>query len=130
MIIAKNKLVTSFYDRVHKIVTSVYVGRVNIELALEHSENLLLFLTTNESKGMVFDVRKLYGSFAKMLDHYKEIYPVTIKNGLRCIAYVISDDIITNNLILKFQEMGTSFNIKTSVFRKFEDAEKWVRENN
>lgn len=130
MIITKNKLVTSYYDGDNKIISSVYAGRVNIELAVEHSENLLVFLVSNEVYGMVFDLRKLYGSFVKMLEYYKGIYPITIKSGLTCIAYVSSDDIITNNLILKFQKMGTSFNVKTAVFDKYEEAKKWVTENN
>lgn len=68
MIITKNKLVTSYHDGENKIIASVYTGRVNVELAVEHSENLLVFLRPNEVNGMVFDLRKLYGSFAKMLD--------------------------------------------------------------
>ena len=73
------------------------------------------------------DLSQLYGSFAKLLNYYRGAYPIAIESGLTCIAYVISDDIITQNLTVKLEKMGASFNVKTSVFRDSAEAEKWIK---
>ncbi len=127
MIIAKNKLVTSTFYKEDQMLISVYKGRMSIELARDQAESLLDFYQNNWVVRSVIDISKLYGSFAKLIEYYKMGYPTAVKSGLKCLAYVVSEDIMSNNLTAKMTYMANSFGVETNVFNSLEDATQWVK---
>lgn len=127
MIIVQNKLATTtFYEEEKKLV-SVYKGRVIIDLALEHLANVVDFYRTNSVNGSVADLHKLLGSYAKVMDYLVEsYYPAAVKSGLKIQAYVVSEDLINENLGLRLDGLAAKFGIKSSVFTNRKEAEDWV----
>ncbi len=117
MIIAKNKLGTTVYHQEEKILVSVYKGRAITKLALEHLKSIVEFYKTHEVCGSVVNVKEVHGSFAKVFEYMKDsYYPIAVKNGLQCQVYVISEDLIINNLSTKLTGMATLFQLKSEVF--------------
>lgn len=57
MIIAKNKLGTTYYHKEDKILVSVYKGRAVISLALEHLANIVEYYKENKVLGAVVDLK-------------------------------------------------------------------------
>ena len=130
VIIAENKLVTTFFNSEEKILVSEYKGRVKIDLALEHLAQLVRFYDENEVKGSVADLSKLHGSFAKVTDFLTtSYYPAGSKSGLQCQAYVVSNDLIIENLGFQLNALASKFGIRSIVGTSRIDAEKWVRAN-
>lgn len=130
MIIAQNKSATTFFNREEKILISEYKGRVKIDLALEHLEQIVNFYTKNEVRGSVADLSKLHGSFAKVTDYLiASYYPAAAKSGLQCQAYVVSKDLIIENLGFRLNGLAVKFNIESIVGTSRIEAEKWVRSN-
>ena len=128
MIIAKNNLATTSYDKENKVLVSVYDGRVRISLALEHLANIVEFYKNNEVIGSVVDVKEVHGSFAKVFEYMKEsYYPIAIENGLKSQVYVVSEDLIVANLGSKLKGLATSFKLKSEVFSDRAEAEKWLK---
>ena len=113
-----------------KTLVSVYKGRVDIDLALEHLADIVEFYKTTKIYGSVVDLKGLYGSFAKVFEYMANTYyPIAIENGLKSQVYVVSEDLIVNNLGSKLKTMATSFKLKSEVFSEREEAEKWLKEN-
>jgi len=56
-------------------------------------------------------------------------YPSAVKSGLKCQGFVVSEDLIINNLSSKLQGMATSFNLESNVFSDRKKAEEWVKSN-
>lgn len=128
MIIAQNKLASTFYIEEENILVSIYKGRTDIGLALEHLAKIVEFYKTNKVLGSVVDLKGLHGSFSKVFEYMKNsYYPIAIENGLKSQVYVLSQDLITNNLGLKLKEMAVSFKLKSEVFSDREEAKKWVK---
>lgn len=127
MIIAQNKLATTtFFDEKKKLV-SLYKGRVNIDLALEHLANVVEFYHSNSVNGSVADLHKLVGSYAKVMDYLVEsYYPAAVKSGLKIQAYVVSQDLINENLGFRLDGLAAKFGILSSVFTSRKEAETWV----
>ena len=131
MIVTQNELVTTFYNKEKKILVSVYKGRANIKLAIEHINQFIdtSFHKNNEVLGSIIDVKEVHGSFIKIFEYVKDFYyPVVVNNGLTCQAYVVSEDLIIKNLGLKMQQMASSFKLKSALFFQRKEAEKWVNE--
>ncbi|MCB0496253.1 MAG: hypothetical protein KDC79_08955 [Cyclobacteriaceae bacterium] len=129
MIIAQNKLATSTFNDDIKLLISVYKGRVNIDLALEHLANVVEFYLTNSVKGSVADLHQLLGSYAKVFDYLVEAYyPAAVKSGLKIQAYVVSQDLINENLGFRLDDLASRFGIKSAVFTSRKEAENWVKE--
>ncbi len=130
MIIAQNKLATTYFHQDEKILVSVYKGRAIIQLALEHLESIVGFYKTNKVLGSIVDVKEVHGSFAKVFEYMKDsYYPIAIKNGLQCQVYVVSEDLIINNLGSKLKGMATLFKLKSNIFSDRDEAEEWVKKN-
>ncbi len=101
-----------------------------MDIAFEHIKRSVEFYKKTEVKGSIADVSKLYGSFIKIMDFMvEEYYPAAIKSGIRCAAYVVSKDLMNENLGLKLKQEASKFNINAAVFTSLEKAEKWVRLN-
>ncbi len=108
------------------MIVSVYKGRVNYDLAAEQAETLLDFYRNNEVEASLVDVSKMYGSFVKLMDYYKEGFPLAVQSGLKRVAYVVSDDIITANQITKMELIASKFNVETRIFKTQELAKDWL----
>lgn len=130
MIIAENKLARTFFFSEEKFLISEYKGRVKIDLALEHLAQVVSFYDKYEVKGSIADLSKLHGSFAKVTDYLvASYYPAAAKSGLQCQAYVVSKDLIIENLGFRLNGLANKFNIRSIVGTSRMDAEKWVRAN-
>ncbi|MCF6359477.1 MAG: hypothetical protein L3J29_01800 [Cyclobacteriaceae bacterium] len=130
MIIARNKLGTTFYYKEEMVLLSVYKGRISIDVGLEHLASIVEFYKSNEVLGSVVDIKKMYGSFAKIFEYMKTTYyPFSLKSGLKCQAFVVSEDLIINNLSSKLQGLATSFNLESKVFQDRTKAMAWVKSN-
>ncbi len=128
MIISQNQLGTTVYYQKEKILVSVYKGRITIELALDHLANIVEFYKNNEVLGSVVDIKEMYGSFAKIFEYMKgTYYPQAVKSGLKCQGFVVSEDLIINNLSSKLKGMATSFKLNSDVFSDRRRAETWVK---
>ncbi len=130
MIIAQNKLGTTVYHKEEKMLISVYKGRITIGLALEHLESIVEFYKNNEVLGSVVDIKEMYGSFAKIFEYMQNTYyPNAVKSGLKCQGFVVSKDLIINNLSSKLKKMATSFNLESKVFNEREESMIWTKSN-
>lgn len=128
MIIVENKHVLSTFSEDQKILISVFKGRVDIDLLLDHLSNSVSFYNNYNVIGSVADISQVHGSFVKIMDFMKETYyPAAIKSGVKCAAYVISKDLINSHLGVKLELIASSFNIKSAVFSELSEAEDWVR---
>ncbi|MCF6351760.1 MAG: hypothetical protein L3J06_02010 [Cyclobacteriaceae bacterium] len=128
MIISQNKLAITYFNKEDKVLVSVYKGRAVVKLALEHLQSIVGFYEKNEVHGSIVYVKGVYGSYSKILGYMKDFYcPVAIKSGLKCQGFVVSEDLIVNNLSLKIKEMATLFNLKSKVFSERREAEAWVK---
>ncbi len=63
------------------------------------------------------------------MDYYRNGFLVAVESGLKYIAYVVSDDIITQNLILKVKDMVVSFHVKVPILKSRKEAEEWLKSN-
>ncbi|MCF6351761.1 MAG: hypothetical protein L3J06_02015 [Cyclobacteriaceae bacterium] len=130
MIIAQNKLGTTVYHKKEEILVSVYKGRITTGLALNHLAEIVEFYKNNNVLGSVVDIKEMYGSFAKIFGYMKDTYyPVAVKRGLKCQSFVVSEDLIINNLSSKLKGMATSFKLKAEIFSERGGAEIWVKSN-
>ncbi len=128
MVIAQNSVSTTTYSEKENLLVSVYHGRANIELAKEHLSLLMEFYEKNEVKAAIVDLSKVYGSFAKIFEFLDtDFYPHAYTNGLRFQAYVISGDLINENLGEKLILLVRSHNIEVKVFNSLTVAENWIK---
>lgn len=130
MIVTKNSMaVTHFYEE-DNLLVSVYKGRVKVELVIEHLSKIIDFYQDNSGKQFrsVVDVSMVLGSFAKVFEFLdNKYYPIAVKCGLVCQAYVASDDLIIKNLSARLEIMASRFNIKSSVFNTLDEAKVWAK---
>lgn len=130
MIVTQNKLGITFFYKKEKMLVSVYKGRAITSLALEHLANIVVFYKNNEVLGAVVDLKEVHGSFAKVFGYMKgTLNPTAVKSGLKFQVYVLSEDLIINNLGIKLKEMATSFNFKSNVFTNHDEAINWVKKS-
>lgn len=129
MIIAQNQLATTTFDLNTKLLISVYKGRVNIDWALEHLAKVVEFYSSNSVNASVADLHQLLGSYAKVLDYLVEsYYPAAVKSGLKIQAYVVSQDLINENLGVRLDGLASKFGIKSAVFNNRQQGEAWVKD--
>lgn len=129
MIVIESKAGVTTYDPERKIIASTYVGRVKIDDALEHLKSVYAFHLKHNAEGSIVDLRKIHGSFAKLLSYVGDTYQDVIKSGLKCSAYVVSDDLMVNNLLKKIIAIEDPLEHKSAVFENRTEAEQWVIEN-
>lgn len=128
VIVTDNKLCHSVYNQQTKILYSTYKGLVINELFSEHMQNTFKFIKTNKILGSVVDFRKLRGSYLKVFKFLEqEAYPGLKKAGAHYLAFVISDDIIIENVTVKLMEVIERVGgIKARIFTNDKIAEKWL----
>ncbi|MCB0497894.1 MAG: hypothetical protein KDC79_17270 [Cyclobacteriaceae bacterium] len=122
-IIAENKQAVFKYDPNRKLLLSTYKGIFNYDLAKESYNQI----EGVEVVGKIADVRKLNGSFMKLMSEFREKYPILKKQGLAAEAFVISDDLMINNLVEKLRAQLKSIGIETYACQTIEEAESWIQ---
>ncbi len=126
--VTKNKIATTVFHVEEKTLVSEYVGRVDIELALIHLKEVAKFYSTNEVRGSIVDLSRVFGSFAKVLDYLGgEGFPIAKKSGLCCLCYVVKDDLIIENLAKRLKFAVASHSIGVKVFKNRLEAENWTK---
>ena len=131
MIIAKNDMGTTYFHKDESLLVSNYIGRVKLDLVVEHLSNIIIFYQNNPGrvKKSVVDISKVLGSFAKVLEFLeKKYYTAAVDNGLKCQAYVASEDLMIKNLSARLEMLASKFNIKSKVFCSLEEAKSWAKE--
>ncbi len=128
-IIAENDFAVSTFDENSRIVRSTFKGRVKLDLAYEHMDELGEFYLNNKINGSIVNISKVYGSYAKILEYLKvNFLPKTKTSGIKRKAYVVSDDIIVAHLSAKLVNGDEYNHIKSKVFFYLKEAEEWVNE--
>ena len=112
------------------MLVSVYKGRAVTSSAIEHLSNIVAFYKNNEVPGAVVDLKDVHGSFAKVFGYMKgTLNPISVKSGLKFQVYVLSEDLIVNNLGIKLKQMASSFNFNSKVFTDHDEAINWVKKS-
>lgn len=120
--IAENKQAIFQFDPNRKILKSTYKGIFKYNLAKEIYGELgdIHFVAK------IADVRKLNGSFMKLMSEFREKYPILRQHGLKAEAFVVSDDLMINNLVDKLCIQLNEIGIDTFVCTTLEEAENWL----
>lgn len=121
--IAENRLAKFEYDPDKKLVISTYKGIFKYDLAKEIYNSIGQEVSI---VGKIADVRKLNGSFVKLMQEFKEKYPVLKKRGLKAEVFVVSDDLMVNNLINKLCKQLEAMGINTHTCNSLEEANEWL----
>jgi len=129
VIIAQNKLATTTFIKKESILISEYKGRVNIDLALSHLQEVKEFHLKHNVKAAIVDIKNLYGSFAKVYGYIDDSFPEIIASGLKYSAYVLSEDLIIANLGEKLKETAAAYKLESEVFSFQEAAIQWAKES-
>ena len=130
MVIHQNKLATTFFFEEEKILHSEYAGRVIIDLAFNHLVQIVNFYRANEVLGSVIDLSKLHGSFARVFEYLNDsYYPSAVASGLRCQAFVVSEDLMIANLGFRLTNLAEKFNVNSMVCTDRKEANDWVKRN-
>ena len=108
MIIYKDKISTIEYDVDSENITYNEHGFAKKELLIEQLKAVLEFSKTHRVASSIADFRKLQGSFKNIFDYLNtEYYPALKAQGLKCKAFIISEDIISTYLTNEFIPMLT-----------------------
>ncbi len=131
MIIYTDKISTIYYDKDNQNITYLENGLAKQELLMEQLKIVLEFSKTNKVSSVIADFRKMYGSFQNLFKFLDEVYYPTLKSrGLKCKAFILSEDIInkhlTNKLLIGLSKLG----ISAAIFSDTESAVKWVEQHN
>jgi len=127
IIVSDHNQIHSIYDSTTCILRSRYSGLFKAEIALNHFNAVELFSQTHKIKGVLADLRKLSGSFNKILEYLSsEGYPEMKKTGLEAEALVISNDLMIENLSVKLAALIKKKHIKSNIFRSHEEANTWL----
>ena len=125
--VASNKLAYMIYNPQTEVLTGIYHGISDIELAMEVFGKVEEFSKKNRISGLVADLRKLSGSFMKVMTHLgTEGYPLLIQNGLKAEAIIVSDDLIIRNLSEKLKDMLIGLGLYCEIFSTPESADVWL----
>lgn len=128
MILEQNIFGISSFDKKKEVLQEQFRGRFNIDMLADHFESIENFLKSNKAKASIVDISKVYGSFAKILEYVEHSYfPTLEKSGIRYQAYIISDDLMIQNLIDKVEKLSNQFNIEIKIFYDIESANTWLQ---
>ncbi len=131
MIIYTDKISTIYYDKDSQNITYLENGFAKQELLMEQLKVVLEFSKTNKVSSVVADFRKMYGSFQNLFKFLDEVYYPTLKSqGLKCKAFILSEDIISKHLTNKLLIGLNKLEIPAAIFSDTESAVKWVEQHN
>lgn len=129
MIIYKDKISTIEYDEKSQNITYLEHGFAKKELLIQQLRTVIEFSKTNHVTSAIADFRKLQGSFKNVFEYLNtEYYPALKSQGLKCKAFVISEDIIstylTNELVKDLKKQG----IDAAIFSNTSSAGNWINQ--
>jgi len=126
-LIYKNEVGASYFDPDLKIL--IYKSnRLIINFKIELIEDLLNQtiekIASNFVSGEIVDLSQMRGNFRKVLNYLiNDYYPKMGKYGMKKCAYLVPDDIISENLIKSLSEQNKT---TTKAFKDFDTAKNWV----
>ncbi len=131
MIIYKDKISTIEYDVDSENITYNEHGFAKKELLIEQLKTVMEFSKTNHIASSIADFRRLQGSFKNVFEYLNtEYYPALKSQGMKCKAFIISEDIIstylTNELVKDLRKQG----IDAAIFSNTASAGSWVSQYN
>ncbi len=131
MIIYKDKISTIEYDKKSKNITYNERGFAKKELLIAQLKAVMEFSKTNRVISTIADFRRLQGSFKNIFEYLNtEYYPALKSQGIKCKAFIISEDIIstylTNELVKDLKKQG----IDAAIFSNTASAGTWVSQHN
>jgi len=131
MIIYRDKISTIEYDVNSQNITYIERGFAKKELLIQQLKAVMDFSKTNHVASTIADYRRLQGSFKNIFDYLNtEYYPALKSQGLKCKAFIISEDIIstylTNELVKDLRKQG----INAAIFSNTASAGNWVSQYN
>ncbi len=125
--VSSTKQIYSYYEEEIQILFTEYKGMFNEENAFEHFHKVEAFVSGRPLLGIVADLRKLNGSYNKVMEYFKsEGYPKIKKSGLIAEAFIISDDIMINYLTEKLMSVLKQNNVRCSCFDSEKEAHSWI----
>lgn len=125
--IYKNELGSSFYDKDKRILiyktNNLFVNR-KTDLIKDHLENTYNLTHDKSIVGEVVDLTEMRGNFKLIFEYlFNDYYPKMKLTGMNKAAYVVSDDMISKNLVEKICAKNI---IKTNSFQNIDQAIEWV----
>ncbi len=127
MIIYKDKISTIEYDPESQNITYNERGFAKKELLINQLKAVMEFSKENRIASSIADYRRLQGSFKNVFEYLNtEYYPALKSQGMKCKAFIISEDIIstylTNELVKDLKKQG----IDAAIFSNTASAGNWV----
>jgi len=131
MIIYKDKISTIEYDPESQNITYNERGFAKKELLINQLKAVMEFSKENRIASSIADYRRLQGSFKNVFEYLNtEYYPALKSQGMKCKAFIISEDIIstylTNELVKDLRKQG----IDAAIFSNTASAGSWVSQYN
>ena len=127
MLVFENKISSIEYDEKHKLITYTEHGISKKELIIDQLKAVIEFSETNSIIGIIADFRNLQGSFKNTFDFLNnQYYPIMKTRGLRCKAFVVSEDLINNHLANNLIDSLEQHGIKAALFSDSQKANNWV----
>lgn len=125
--IFKNELGSSFYDNDKHILiyktNNLFVNR-KTDLIMNLLKNTLNLTHDKSIVGEVVDLTEMRGNFKLIFEYlFNDYYSKMKLTGMNKSAYVVSDDMISKNLVEKICAKNI---IKTNSFQNIDQAIKWV----
>ncbi len=125
--VSSTPLIKSYYDEHTCILSTTYSGLFNKECAMEHFHKVEDFVFNRPLLGIIADVRKLNGSYNRIMQYAKsEGFPKIKQAGLIAEAFIITNDIMINYLTEKLMGVLKQNNIRCSCFDSEKEAHSWI----
>ncbi|MEN8248769.1 MAG: hypothetical protein ABFS32_07535 [Bacteroidota bacterium] len=125
--VTDNKTCYSYYNPKTKTIHTTFKGIVDLSLMKEHIANVRRLSKEDKVLGTVVDFRQLRGSFVKLIEHLgKEVQPELQARGFNTKAFVITDDLIINNLTQKLTDTFRQQKANVRVFNDIDIANEWL----
>lgn len=129
MIIYQDRISTIEYDPKSHNITYIEHGFAKKELLIKQLQTVMEFSKTNKVSSTIADFRRLQGSFKNIFDYLNNhYYPALKSQGLKCKAFIVSEDIISNYLTNELVENLKKFGINAAIFSNTKKAGEWVNE--
>jgi hypothetical protein len=126
-LIRENSYVKSEYDAERQIIYTKYFGTVNTEKSIEVLEAMLDFSQKNKIRAMLVDISELKGTFTMLNKWFeKNFFPPMIKQGMKCNAVIVSQDVFSQFAVNDLQKRIDTFEMQT--FDDYKSGEDWLIE--
>lgn len=127
MIIFENKISIIEYDAERENVTYVEAGIPKKGLLIEQLKAVMEFSKTAAVTSIIADLRRQQGSFKSAFDFLDtKYYPALKARGLKCKAFILTEDIINNFLVNELVGDLKKHEIIAAIFSDLESATEWV----